>query len=188
LMSVKTVVNIVALIYAIIPNMETSGTDEREAAKAPMLVCHGSNVVVEIPRIIRTKYTKDFGYGFYCTMLRDQAVRWAVRFSGRGWLSHFRYCANPHLDVLRFPNMSEEWLDFVVSCRHGEAHFHDIVEGPMANDTIYNYVQDFIDGRITRSAFWELAKFKHPTHQICFCTEQALETLSFVNSEEVRDE
>ena len=28
--------------------------------------------------------------------------------------------------------------------------------------TIYNYVQDFIDGRITRSAFWELAKFKHP--------------------------
>lgn len=168
--------------------MENNGTDEREAAKAPMLVCHGSSVVVDTPRIIRTKYTKDFGYGFYCTVLREQAVRWAVRFSGRGWLSYFRYCANPHLDVLIFPNMSEEWLDFVVACRHGEAHSHDIVEGPMANDTIYNYVQDFIDGRITRSAFWELAKFKHPTHQICFCNEQALETLSFVKSEEVRDE
>ena len=70
---------------------------------------------------------------------------------------------------------------------HGIAHRHDIVEGPMANDTIYNYVQDFIDGKITRTAFWELAKFKHPTHQICFCTERALPTLSFLKSEEVSD-
>lgn len=54
--------------------------------------------------------------------------------------------------------------------------------------TIYNYVQDFIDGRITRSAFWELAKFKHPTHQMCFCSERALATLSFVEAEEVYDE
>ena len=58
----------------------------------------------------------------------------------------------------------------------------------MANDTIYNYVQDFIDGKITRAAFWELAKFRHPTHQICFCTEHALETLTFVSAEEVSDE
>ena len=57
----------------------------------------------------------------------------------------------------------------------------------MANDTIYNYVQDFIDGKISRAAFWELAKFKHPTHQICFCTERALETLKFSGSEEVFD-
>ena len=119
--------------------MENNGTDAREAAKAPMLVCHGSNVVVEIPRIIRTKYTKDFGYGL-------------------------------------------EWLDFVVACRHGEAHPHDIVEGPMANDTIYNYVQDFIDGRISRSAFWELAKFKYPTHQVSFHTARALDTLQFVKA------
>ena len=58
----------------------------------------------------------------------------------------------------------------------------------MASDTIYNYVQDFIDGRITRAAFWELAKFKHPTHQICFNTERALATLSFERAEEVYDE
>ena len=84
--------------------------------------------------------------------------------------------------------MTEEWLDFIVACRHGEGHAYDIVEGPMANDTIYNYVQDFIDGKITRAAFWELARFKHPTHQICFCTEQALAALRFDAAEEVYDE
>ncbi len=58
----------------------------------------------------------------------------------------------------------------------------------MANDTIYNYVQDFIDGKISRAAFWELAKFKYPTHQISFHSEKALATLTFLNSEEVHDE
>ena len=65
---------------------------------------------------------------------------------------------------LSWQPLSEEWLDFIVSCRHGIAHRHDIVEGHMANDTIYNYVQDFIDGKITRAAFWELARFKYPPH------------------------
>ena len=150
-------------------------------------ICHGSSVVVEVPQVVSTRYAKDFGPGFYCTVLREQAVRWAVRFTGRGWLSHFGYTPDARLDTLLFPQMSEEWLDFVVACRHGDAHQHDIVEGPMANDTIYNYVQDFIDGKISRAAFWELAKFKHPTHQICFCTEWALETLKFLGSEEVFD-
>ncbi len=32
--------------------------------------------------------------------------------------------------------MTDEWLDFIVSCRSGISHGYDIVEGPMANDTI----------------------------------------------------
>ena len=59
--------------------------------------------------------------------------------------------------------MTEEWLDFIISCRSGQAHQYDIVEGPMADDTIYNYLQNYLDGKISRSAFWELVKFKYPT-------------------------
>lgn len=36
--------------------------------------------------------------------------------------------------------MSDEWLDFVAACRHGESHAFDIVEGPMA-DHIISYEQ-----------------------------------------------
>jgi len=56
----------------------------------------------------------------------------------------------------------------------------------MANDQVYNYISDYIDGAITREQFWALAKFKHPTHQITFCTEKALENLKFVSSEVVK--
>jgi len=65
--------------------------------------------------------------------------------------------------------MTDEWLDFIADCRRGIEHFYDIVEGPMANDTIWDYVEDFFRGAISRAAFWELAKFRHPTHQIVFC-------------------
>ncbi len=75
--------------------------------------------------------------------------------------------------------MNDEWLDFVATCRHGDFHDYDIVEGPMADDNVWDYVEDFISGRISREAFWVLAKFKHPTHQILFCTDRALKTLSF---------
>ena len=84
--------------------------------------------------------------------------------------------------------MNEEWLDFIVACRLGKGHDYDIVEGPMADDTIFNYVQNFADGKISREAFWQLAKFKNPTHQISFHTEKALKSLRFIKGSEVRDE
>ena len=60
-----------------------------------------------------------------------------------------------------------------------------IVEGPMADDTIFHYVQSYTDGEISRAAFWGLARFKHPTHQISFHTARALTTLTFERSYEV---
>ena len=59
----------------------------------------------------------------------------------------------------------------------------DIVEGPMADDQIWDYVEDYISGNISKVAFWELVRFKYPTHQIAFCTEEALKTLHFEGSE-----
>ena len=73
----------------------------------------------------------------------------------------------------------------IVACRSGIPHNYDIVEGPMADDTIFNYVQSYTDGEISRAAFWELARFKHPTHQISFHTARALAALTFERSYEV---
>ena len=51
-----------------------------------------------------------------------------------------------------------------------------------ADDTIFHYVQSYTDGEISRVAFWALARFKHPTHQISFHTARALTTLTFERS------
>ena len=152
-----------------------------------MLLYHGSKDIVESPEIRIQKYNKDFYFGFYCTILPEQAIRWATRFDGIGYLNEYEYVPQDDLKIKKFSQMSEEWLDFIVSCRLGHSHEYDIVEGPMANDTIFNYVQDFADGKITREAFWALAKFKKPTHQISFHTARALTTLSFIKAYEVQD-
>lgn len=152
-----------------------------------MLLYHGSTVLVEKPEIRTAKFNKDFYFGFYCTLMREQADRWATRF-GDGIVNIYEYTEDSTLKKLVFPKMTEEWLDFIAACRNGTPHDYDIVEGPMADDTIYNYVQGFLDGKYSREMFWSLAKFKNPTHQISFHTEDALKTLKFIEGVRVYEE
>ncbi len=148
-----------------------------------MLIYHGSNTAVEKPRILINGHYKDFGYGFYCTNIEKQAKRWALTRRGASVVSHYQYVKSKELKILEFPDMTEEWLQFVVECRSGIEHDYDIVEGPMADDQIWDYVEDYMAGKISKAAFWELVKFKYPTHQIVFCTERALETIHFEGSD-----
>lgn len=149
-----------------------------------MRVFHGSSLEVRTPEIIKGRFTKDFGDGFYCTKLKRQAKRWAER-KDTPTVNIYEYALVPDLSVLDFKGMTDEWLDFIVNCRKGVPHNWDIVIGAMANDQIYNYVEDFIEGVITREQFWALAKFKYPTHQICFATEASLKCLQFIESERI---
>lgn len=143
-----------------------------------MELYHGSYIKIENPQILESKYTKDFGTGFYCTVLKEQAERWAGKFDS-SWVNIYEYSQRNDLHIKDFKEMTDEWLDFVVACRNGQQHDYDIVIGAMADDQIYNYVADFIRGVITREQFWVMAKFKYPTHQIAFCTETALKCLTF---------
>lgn len=49
-----------------------------------IMIYHGSSQIVTEPEIRIAKYYKDFYYGFYCTILRSQAERWAARFGDAG--------------------------------------------------------------------------------------------------------
>lgn len=147
-----------------------------------MTVYHGSYTAIEKPAIIKGKNTKDFGIGFYCTIIREQAERWAKRYN-TPTVNTYTVRLDTSLNLLEFKDMSEEWLDFIINCRHGIPHDYDIIIGAMANDQIYNFIADYIDGIITREQFWAMARFKYPTHQINFCTPAALKCLEYVTSE-----
>ena len=146
------------------------------------IVYHGSNVVVAQPKILINGHYKDFGFGFYCTNIEKQAKRWALTKRGVSIVNKYTYMQNKELNSCAFPEMTEDWLQFVVDCRRGKEHNYDIVEGPMADDQIWDYVEDYMSGSISKAAFWELVKFKYPTHQIVFCTEDAIKTLHFEGS------
>lgn len=148
-----------------------------------IILYHASKEIVEFPEVRKTKYTKDFSWGFYCTNNHSQAVRWANRGNGKPVVNYYQYTEDATLSIKKFNGMSDEWLDFIAQCRSGKTHRYDIVEGPMADDTVWNYVNDFLKGDITRKQFWALAEFKYPTHQISFHTLAGLDCLKHLKSE-----
>lgn len=93
-----------------------------------MTVYHGSFTTVKQPKIIIGKNTKDFGNGFYCTVIREQAERWAKRYD-TGMINPCTLRMDTSLHIPEFKETSEEWLDFIINCRHGISHDYDIVIG-----------------------------------------------------------
>ncbi|WP_343217432.1 DUF3990 domain-containing protein [Clostridium botulinum] len=61
------------------------------------------------------------------------------------------------------------------------------MEDPMADDTVWNFVNDYLSGDVSKEIFWQLAKFKHPTHQISFHTLKALDCLKFERGEIINE-
>lgn len=64
----------------------------------------------------------------------------------------YTYTEKENLKILRFKKIIDEWLDVIAKCINGSVRDFDIVEGPMAGNAIWNYVQDYISGDITREA------------------------------------
>ena len=152
---------------------------------ALMTVYHGGYMAVKQPEIRKGRNTKNFGTGFYCTVIKEQAQRWARRYDTKV-VSIYEVRLRPTLKIKEFKDMTNEWLNFIIACRSGIPHDFDIVIGAMADDQIYNYISDYMEGTITREQFWVMAKFKYPTHQINFCTQEALKCLQYRGCEEVK--
>ena len=152
---------------------------------ALMTVYHGGYMAVKQPEIRKGRNTKDFGTGFYCTVIKEQAQRWARRYDTKV-VSIYEVRLRSTLKIKEFKDMTNEWLDFIIACRSGILHDFDIVIGAMADDQIYNYISDYMEGTITREQFWVMTKFKYPTHQINFCTQEALKCLQYRGYEEVK--
>ena len=55
------------------------------------ILYHGSNVIVQNPKVLINGYYKDFGYGFYCTNLEKQARRLAFTRKGNTVINKYNY-------------------------------------------------------------------------------------------------
>ncbi|MDR0798389.1 MAG: DUF3990 domain-containing protein [Dysgonamonadaceae bacterium] len=151
-----------------------------------MIVYHGSYIKIEEIDLSKCEPRKDFGKGFYVTKFRDQAETWAVRIGKKhqteGIITEFIFYESAFTDgiykTLRFDKYDDQWLDFVALNRRFDspnpAHNYDIVEGPVADDRISREIDNYIEGNIPREKFLMMLSREEPTHQICFCTADAL--------------
>ena len=159
-----------------------------------MILYHGSNVIVDNPRIIESTHPKDFGTGFYLTPIKSQAERMALRKikieNGKAIVSVFEWneISRESLKCKAFPEANYEWLDLIVKCRIDVNYKHgfDIVEGKIADDSVGETILFVIDGVMRKEDALERLKFQKINSQIAFCSERSLCSLTFLRSYEVK--
>jgi len=142
-----------------------------------MLLYHGSDVVVETPKIFASARTLDFGSGFYTTTNSDQAIDFDIE------------QAKSKLSVLEFYSADEEWLDFVSANRMGKqlTAKHDIVIGSVANDTVYRVFGLYENGLIDKETALKQLKIQKLYNQVVFCSETALLCLTFIGTLDAKE-
>ena len=158
-----------------------------------MILYHGSTEIVEKPRIIAGDKFLDFGYGFYTTTSKEQALRWAKIKKSRtksavSYLNIYEIDDSVFSDhsfsVLNFEEPSQEWLEFVIKNRRGSiVHDYDMVYGPVANDTLYRIFTIYESGVLTLEETIRRLKVSELFDQLSFHSERVLERLIFKSRE-----
>ena len=157
-----------------------------------MILYHGSNLVVEKPKLIAQNRFLDFGYGFYTTTNKLQAISFAEKVykrKNKGSRQVSIYAIDEEklfseCSVLRFNSPDEAWLDFVSENRSGnyEGESYDVVYGPVANDDVYTTFTLYQAGVLTKELAIETLKIKKLYEQMVFTSEKALSYLKFVGT------
>ena len=156
-----------------------------------MILYHGSNVMIEVPNLSKSKPYKDFGQGFYLSADKNQALRMAEQKTlqlliGEPIVSEFEFdetlLQGDELKVKIFEDYSVEWANFILQNRdiHNQhpIHDYDIVYGPIADDGVTFQLRRYQAGAISiEELVKELKYAKGITFQYFFGTSLALEKL-----------
>jgi hypothetical protein len=154
-------------------------------------VYHTSYAEIPKPDVLHSRRYLDFGKGFYVTQLREQAVRYGEKFIRNhkaAYLNEYQFDSdNLNFRCRRFENYDAEWLDFVTACRRGDTNADfDIIEGGIANDRVFNTVDLFFQGLITKEDTISRLRYEKPNWQICFLTQRVIDCcLTFVRAEKL---
>lgn len=178
-----------------------------------MLLYHGSYCEVQNPDLTKCARYKDFGQGFYLTTSQNQAESFAkislrkaiangIVDEGRqyGIVSAFQCNNTERLSVKIYSMADAEWLHCVVGHRKSKS-FPDLIEnlkefdvvgGKIANDntnaTITTYMAGgygMVGSKPADEICISLLLPERLQDQFCFRTDEALQSLVFVESEQI---
>ena len=158
-----------------------------------MICYHGSDVIVDSPRILDAKRPLDFGGGFYTTTSEIQAKNWAIKVSYRNntiqkYINKYEFDleeAKKNLNVIIFDKADEKWLDFICANRNRKyIGDYDIVIGSVADDKVYRVIVEYENGDVDKELALKRLKTEALCDQISFHTDESLKYLKFCGVEE----
>lgn len=157
-----------------------------------LILFHGSNIAFDKIDLNKSHNRRDFGRGFYCTVLESQAAEWARRLylrshSGGKYIYRYIFHQTENLRVKHFPALNKEWLEFIKENRikGGIQHNYDVVIGPVADDNTMETVQLYLSSVLSADEAVKRLRYNKVNNQVSFHTPLALEHLIFESRKEV---
>lgn len=153
-----------------------------------MKLYHGTNVDFDVIDLTKSNKYKDFGQGFYLTVIRSQAEELAAKksrlFGGYPVIQEYEFdeslLSSAELKVLKFDKPSTEWAEFIFKNRNRDYNFthdFDIVIGPIANDGVAYLLGRYEEGTLTIEELSDKLDFKKLNSQYFFGTNKSLKYL-----------
>jgi hypothetical protein len=152
---------------------------------------HGSVYLFDDIDLSRSLNRRDFGMGFYTTVIEKQAFEWAEKLRSRKHTDKFyvytyRFTFSDSLKIKRFDRIDPEWLELIKENRvkGGIQHNYDVVTGPVADDNTMETIQFYIAGIFTAKEAMDRLRYNNINNQVSFHTEKALKNLEFLRRTE----
>lgn len=169
---------------------------------------HGSEQVVEKPKLSLGKPNNDYGQGFYCTELAEPAREWACKKGGDGFVN--RYLLDT--DGLRILHLSDgthtvlNWIAILLKNRtldlnpssiaadataYITEHFaidtgtYDVIIGYRADDSYFKYAESFVQNTLPLRSLNQALVLGKLGLQTVLVSEKAFRQITFLEAEPV---
>lgn len=160
-----------------------------------MILYHGSKYKFDEIDLSKCKDGKDFGKGFYLTRNLQQAIKWAKRNDGKGFLYSYEFneeCLEESSSffIRKLTKYDKEWADFVCKCRLELYETRDdIIYDRMADSKFFiltSALERYYYHQISLKQLLFVARFTDESYdQYCFKTEKACKQLKPIKRMEV---
>ena len=147
-----------------------------------IILYHSGNYIIENPDIHYGRKNADLGQGFYLTQSEDFVRRWSKEKKGMSTYVN-KYVLDLENLKVKTLQRDEEWFDYIYNNRNGyeDAYAeYDVIEGPIANDIIYDLLGITTSGVLGKEKAMEILMKGPEYRQLVIKTKKASDALSFM--------
>lgn len=172
---------------------------------AKIELLHGSDHVIEEPKLYMGKDNNDYGKGFYCTLEPLMAMEWACKNNTNGFVN--KYVLEQEslkvLDLLDGEYNILHWMalllknrkfrltseiaidarDYIINNFLIDLSGYDVVVGYRADDSYFSFAESFVQNGLSLRSLNEALRLGKLGAQTVLVSEKAFEKLSFKNAE-----
>ena len=173
--------------------------------KQNLIICHGSQQIVEVPKFGIGKKYNDYGQGFYCTENTELANEWACPLKNDGYSNQYTL----HLDGLNVMNLTKDefnilnWLaillanrkfdinspvgnsakEFILSRFVPDTPNVDVMIGYRADDSYFSFAEDFVNNAISLRDLSLAMRLGTLGEQVVLLSERSFKQIEFIGYE-----